>query len=135
MHLQPDYADTHYHRALALHAQGHRDAAIEQLQQALACNPSSTAAIDTLERMLADQEEYAAKLHSGALPTPPFLLYGQAHYNLGVVRSMQGRHDEAIAHYKQALCLNPDSVEAHNNLANLFHQRGQLKEAVASYLE
>ena len=42
----------------------------------------------------------------------------EAHYNLGSVLSVQGKVPEAIAHYEQALRLNPDYAEAHNNLGS-----------------
>ena len=49
---------------------------------------------------------------------------------------MPGRLTDAMAQYKEALRLNPDYAEAHNNLANaLARTPGRLPEAVAQYEE
>ena len=47
-----------------------------------------------------------------------------------------GRLTEAIAQYQRALRLEPNSAEAHNNLANaLAQQSGRRSEAIAEYRE
>jgi hypothetical protein len=60
-------------------------------------------------------------------------MLARAHYNAGVSFFNQGRIEEAIRQYRQALVFDPDKMEAHNNLANLLQQLGRLDEAVASY--
>jgi Flp pilus assembly protein TadD len=40
-----------------------------------------------------------------------------------------GREAEVLAHYREALRLNPDYAEAHNNLAVLLARAGQLEPA------
>ncbi|MFC1813392.1 tetratricopeptide repeat protein [Thermodesulfobacteriota bacterium] len=52
-----------------------------------------------------------------------------AHINLGAVLSEQGRLDEAVIHYREALRIKPDNADAHNNLALAFSERGNHKEA------
>jgi tetratricopeptide (TPR) repeat protein len=42
---------------------------------------------------------------------------------------------EAIAQYKEALRLNPDSVKAHNNLGNALNLLGRTPEAIVQYEE
>jgi hypothetical protein len=44
-----------------------------------------------------------------------------------------GRLEQAIACYRQALCLKPDYAEAYNNLGNVFYVKVNLGEAVISY--
>ena len=39
------------------------------------------------------------------------------HNNLGVALAMQGKLDEAVEHFRRAVELDPDSVEAQTNLA------------------
>ena len=56
-----------------------------------------------------------------------------AHYNLGIVLSEQGKPDQAIEHYRQAVALRPDYAEAHYNLARQLVNLGQLNDAVAHY--
>ena len=60
----------------------------------------------------------------------------------GVSRSAQqhrdalasrGRLDEAIAHHRSALELNPSYAEAHNNLGNALTQTGRVDEAIPHF--
>jgi predicted O-linked N-acetylglucosamine transferase (SPINDLY family) len=59
--------------------------------------------------------------------------YAEAHNNLGNVFQQQGKLDEALACYRQALHLRPNYAKAHNNLGNVFEQQGKLDEALACY--
>ena len=45
----------------------------------------------------------------------------------------QGKLDEAIASYEQALSFKPVMEVAHNNLGVAFEEQGKLDEAIASY--
>ena len=45
----------------------------------------------------------------------------------------RGRLQEAIEHYQQALQLNPDYIEAHDDLGIRFPQIGRLQEAIEHY--
>ena len=58
---------------------------------------------------------------------------GRGHLLLGVAYDHQGRTDEAIEQYRQALRLDARLVEAHNNLGNLLSQQGQLAAALIEY--
>ncbi len=53
-----------------------------------------------------------------------------AHYNLGVYLMQQGRLDDAIAHYEQAVRIRPNYFEAHNNMAFALRKAGRLAEAI-----
>jgi tetratricopeptide (TPR) repeat protein len=53
--------------------------------------------------------------------------------NLGLVLASAGRLPEAIAHFKQALQLNPSYAEAQNNLGLALAGTGDLPEAVVHY--
>jgi tetratricopeptide (TPR) repeat protein len=56
-----------------------------------------------------------------------------AHYNLGIALNDQGKADEAIDHYQQAIALRPSYAEAHYNLGRLLAQKGRLDDAVFHY--
>ena len=45
----------------------------------------------------------------------------------------QGKLEDAVTCYKQALLLKPDFAEAHNNLANVDRKQKRVDEAVAGY--
>ncbi len=56
-----------------------------------------------------------------------------AHYNLGIVLSEQGKTDQAIDQYRQAITLRSDYPEAQYNLGRLLVQQGRLDEAIEHY--
>ena len=55
------------------------------------------------------------------------------HYELGGMLFRQGRLQEAIGHYDQALRLKPDFAEAQNNLGVALAQLGRMPEAVERF--
>jgi len=58
-----------------------------------------------------------------------------AHNNLGIVLAGQGRLDEAIKHYSEALRIKPILVEAHNSLGSLLVSQGKFDEAISHFSE
>ncbi len=52
-----------------------------------------------------------------------------AHLNLGYVYSQQGKFGEAMMHYESALRMQPNSLPALSNLAQLYERSGRLREA------
>jgi tetratricopeptide (TPR) repeat protein len=61
--------------------------------------------------------------------------YVDARINLGAGLAAQGRLDEAIEQYRQALRLTPDDAAIHYNLGNALLRKGQRAEAVRAYEE
>jgi Tfp pilus assembly protein PilF len=57
----------------------------------------------------------------------------RAHTNLGIILMNQGREDEAIAHYRTALRVNPAYANAHYNLGRALAARGEADEAYRHY--
>ena len=58
-----------------------------------------------------------------------------AHNNLGNALEKQGRVEEAIKHYMEALRVKPYFAEAHNNLGTALHAQGRMDDAVKHYIE
>ncbi len=58
-----------------------------------------------------------------------------AHNDLGLIEAESGRTEQAIAHYRALIRLNPAFPEAHNNLGNALAVLGRQPEAVAEYDE
>jgi len=52
-----------------------------------------------------------------------------AHYNLGLALKVDGRKDEAIQHYREALQIQPHHVGARYSLGNLLLEKGLMAEA------
>ena len=48
------------------------------------------------------------------------------HYMLGTLLRTSGRTDEALAEFKEAVRLRPDSIEAHQSLAQVLQQKGDV---------
>src|SRR5499427_2583512 len=59
--------------------------------------------------------------------------FAKAYSNLGDALMGQGKFDEAVAAYRQAISIKPDFAEAHSNLGNALSGQGKLDEAVAAY--
>jgi Flp pilus assembly protein TadD len=59
----------------------------------------------------------------------------RAHFNLANALLAQGRVEEAIPHYREAIRLKDNNVEAHNNLGAALAQKGRLEEAISHYRE
>ncbi len=56
-----------------------------------------------------------------------------AHGNWGVALQTKGRFPEAMAHYIEALRLNPGYATAHNNLGSVLYAKGKYDEAEAHF--
>jgi Flp pilus assembly protein TadD len=59
----------------------------------------------------------------------------QGQYDLGIALVNTGQPAEAVAHFEQALRLNPRSADAHYNLANALAQLHRMPEAIRHYEE
>jgi tetratricopeptide (TPR) repeat protein len=57
------------------------------------------------------------------------------HSNFGVWLAGQGRMEDAIRHYNEALRIKPDDGEARYNLANMLVRQANYREAIAQYRE
>lgn len=57
-----------------------------------------------------------------------------AHNNLGQALFQQGRADEAIGHYNEAIRISPTNVQPHINLAVAYDSRGETEKALTHYL-
>jgi tetratricopeptide (TPR) repeat protein len=55
------------------------------------------------------------------------------YFNQGLVYFTLGRHDEAVQAYQNALTLQPDLIEAHNNVGNVLLAQGRYDLAIASF--
>jgi len=58
-----------------------------------------------------------------------------AHGRLGLVFSKQGRLDDAIREYREALRLNPDDADTHYDLGNALCRKRLWDEAISQYRE
>lgn len=57
-------------------------------------------------------------------------LKARPHFALGLAFEGQENHDEAIAHYSEALRIKPNYAEAHNNLGGLYLKKKWVDKAI-----
>ncbi len=58
-----------------------------------------------------------------------------AHNNLGIALAKNGRIDEAIQHFQEAIRLEPDFVYGHINLGKALDMKGQTDEEIGQFQE
>jgi protein O-mannosyl-transferase len=58
-----------------------------------------------------------------------------AHYSMGNALRDNGRIEEAVAHYTEALRINPVHPEIHFNLGNILSRQGKFDEAIMHYMK
>jgi Flp pilus assembly protein TadD len=59
----------------------------------------------------------------------------RAQGNLGHALAAEGRLDEAIVHYREAVRIRPGYAEAHNNLGLALARQGKIDDAIPHYTE
>ncbi|NUN64236.1 photosystem I assembly protein Ycf3 [Pseudanabaena biceps] len=47
------------------------------------------------------------------------------YYNMGLIHASNGDHDKALEYYEQAIDLNPRMPQALNNVAVIYHHKGE----------
>ncbi len=114
--LNPRLIRAHYNLGLALVHRGDLERAAPSFQRA------------------ADLSAEARRRHQGE-PLKREAVEDDALSNLGAIRFRQGRTEEAIAHYRAALAVNPRHASAHYNLANALELIGQPAAAQPHYAE
>ena len=107
-------------------------------EHALACDPQNPVAHSALGAVLQDTDEAAAtkqflqalELRPGAQDIYP-IQRAKARNGLGNIAANRGDTVAAIAHFEQALAIDPSYSPAHMNLAAELAKQGKLSEAVA----
>jgi tetratricopeptide (TPR) repeat protein len=117
----------------ALYRQSHKpDLAQAQFQQALNLDHSSESAVAGLIGVYADEDNLTAAVKvlntvpAGARTASMYVAAGAAY---------ERAHDDTRAadEYKNAVLLEPDNLDYHNDLAQALFRSGQLRQALAEY--
>ena len=102
-------------------------------QRALVINPDSTSALTGLGLVLLKKRENARArevlTHSLQVANQQW----RAHNALGILDDLEGEHQSAIAHYKQALNIHPKSPRLLNNLGYSYYLSDDRQKAVALF--
>jgi tetratricopeptide (TPR) repeat protein len=132
LRADPDHADSLHLLGLIANQHQQFPAAIELIGRAISLRPdfadfrTNLAAVFKAAGRLPEAEaecRHAIRLAPSA----------RAYYALGTVAQLQGRLDEAIVAYRQALALNADHAEAHSNLGTALQSLGRLDEAALEF--
>jgi predicted O-linked N-acetylglucosamine transferase (SPINDLY family) len=120
----PDHTDVLYLLGVIAHQTGQPAQAVELMRRALAIVPDQARCYNILGLNLvvlgmADEAE-ASFRRAIALDDSP-----DSYNSLGVLWKQQGRLDDAIAAYQQALARSPGHAAAHYNLGNAYLAKGQ----------
>jgi tetratricopeptide (TPR) repeat protein len=126
LRLRPDFAEAYNHLGLVYLSQSRPAEAAACFRQALALEPQSEEVRRHLEAALRSQT---------AAPAPPVSADDPARAcNVrGIDLSREGRWEEAVASFREAVRLRPDYADAFNNLGNVLFFQKQFDEAIAAY--
>ena len=128
--LNPSFAQAWLNAGRALAAQNHMDEAIAACQKALAIQPRSVAAHNTVSIfLLIGGRSDEALLHCAmAVEIDPRSVRSQN--NLGAALVENGRLEEALVHFEKALAVDPGSAQTHFNLGATLLRAGRLDDAI-----
>ena len=131
--VEPQNADAHANRGLALQHAGDLDAALRSYERAIELQPECAESHSRRGVVLQAQGSPADALTSldRALLIDPH--FAEAYSNRGNVFQELGRVSEALANYDRAVALQPRFALAHSNRGNVLRVLHRPEEALASY--
>jgi tetratricopeptide (TPR) repeat protein len=131
----PDDASLHHRYGLYCLQAARYDEAIAAFTQSLELDPHLTDSHNNLGIVYLElgefgraESEFYKVLEDPAYPTPHL-----TELNLGLLYAEQGREDEAVAHLRRAVGIDPKFFKGHFHLASVLDQIGQLLEAAREY--
>jgi Tfp pilus assembly protein PilF len=117
LEVMPDNFVAHYNLGIALAVEGKSEEAKAHYLAALSSNPSCAEAAYNLGVLYACEEKPAEALEYLGQTIRLNPRFAVAYYWRAVVQAVQQRFEEANADYRRALELQPEMIEALNNLA------------------
>ena len=126
---RPDWPEAYLNAGIAYARSGNSDVARRCFEEALMWRPDSPDAIRGLAALALDCQDYAAgyDLHRRLIQLGE---HGpELYYNAGLLCQKLGRTDEAAEFYQQALCEDPQRLEALLNLGHVLMASGKAEEA------
>lgn len=130
----PRSARGHRELGLVWSGLGRHEAAVSELQAALALDPANAITLYNLGNVLAQAQRWddAISAYRRAVEQKPDLVAAIA--NLGNAYSARGDERTAEAWFRRGLEVEPDSPSLHMNLANACFRQGRIAEAEVAYL-
>jgi len=136
---KPDSPEAHNIAGSLLQQQGDLEAAKQEFQTALKCDPAFAVAALSLGQILIDQKRYTAAavyLQDAMKTSPASGLQVQLQTMLAVAYAQNGETDQAIGTLERVIKDHPDDAEAHFNLATVCARQGPAlgyQKAIANF--
>ncbi|MEG4420703.1 tetratricopeptide repeat protein [Microcoleus sp. LAD1_D5] len=135
LELQPNFAEVRANIGSMYFKMGRLEEAIAHYQQAIALRPDLAGAHWNLGKVYQQHGniEAAIACFKRTSELNPQLVGADFHFNLGNRLFSQGKREEAIESYEQAIAIKPDWAEAYGNIGSARSQQGNLDAAIAYY--
>ncbi|MEQ1635578.1 MAG: tetratricopeptide repeat protein [Methylococcales bacterium] len=132
LQFKPNFTVAHFNLGILLQAEGLLPGAALHYRKAVALEPDFLEALGNLGIVLqqSGQLAEAEQCYGQALALRPD---AQGYYNLGTTLYGQGKHEEAIVAFREALKLDPQFADAWNALGETLRDRADMDEAIRCY--
>ena len=131
--LNPDFAEAHSNRGIALKELNQPEAAVASFDKAISLKPDYAEAYANRGNVLKDLDQLDAAVISfdKAITLKPD--YAEAYYNRGKALIELRQPDAAAASFEQAITLKPDFAAAYSSRGNVLKVLQQYDAAIASF--
>jgi predicted O-linked N-acetylglucosamine transferase (SPINDLY family) len=135
LELDPNLAQAHANLGSMFYKQGLLDEAITYYRQALSLKPNFAAVYWNLALALRRQgnEPEAQICEQKAVEYQPQLAGANFFFNQGNKQASQGKLDEAMNSWEQAIKLDPNLAEAYCQIGMILRYRGEHKPAISQF--
>src|SRR6266508_2182105 len=120
-------------QAIALHRQGALAEAAGLYSQVLQIEPVNPEALYQFARMHCQQDRFEQGIAFSLRSLASDPKQARVHNLIGCALYRMGRRDEALVNFDQAVSLQSEFTDAHENRGNLLSEFGRLAEAIESY--
>ncbi|MEW5801851.1 MAG: tetratricopeptide repeat protein [bacterium] len=130
--INPDNVSAHLNLGRVYQEKKLTDPAEYEFKKALSLNPDEIDAHNQLGLIYYQKGSYDLALAEFRLALT-WAGYPEIHYNLSLTYDKMGKKDEAMAAVEQALQLDPNYLDAHNQAGNLFLNGANFDKAAAHF--
>ncbi len=127
--VSPQQADAHHLMGVIAHHAGRNEDAIRHLRQTLKLKPDMPEAALNLFRVYRDKGKWRDALAALETVVTYWPNRTDVIVEIGVAHEQLGDDDQAIAHYRRALEIDPQAAIAHLNLGAVLTRSRHVKEA------
>ncbi len=123
----------YYNRGLAFYKSGRLDLALEDINTAIALNPSSFEAYSTRGQIFDKTGRLDRAISDYDMAIALDQTHFQPYYNRGVVYVKMRQFEKAVADFTRTLALNPSLLAAYNSRGTAFFMSAQYDKALADF--